>query len=303
MPSHDPTPPRPRNDEHIFNERPGCPGPELIAAYADGRRLWGRRRRLDAHFADCDRCFTLLAEVQEFQASDAESQEAEDASLRLVGARRPPPRWLWAGGGLATAAAILAIVAVTVRSREPPTLTPLIAAVGTYRATEARLVGFPHGPVPDVLRSTDSREAGRPPLAVEAVITGMQERASTATTPEAIHALGISRMIAGDLDGALQQLQQASRLQPDNPRFLSDLAAASLTRGVRQNRQDDLRQALDRATQAIARDGQLPDALFNRALALSALGDRDAARTAWNDYLAVDATSDWAAEARQHLAR
>ena len=52
----------------------------------------------------------------------------------------------------------------------------------------------------------------------------------------------------------------------------------------------------------IAKNPRHADALFNRALALESLGQKDAARAAWESYLQVDATSAWADEARQHLA-
>jgi hypothetical protein len=48
----------------------------------------------------------------------------------------------------------------------------------------------------------------------------------------------------------------------------------------------------------------MPEAWFNRALALEQIpAMRDRVKAAWDDYLNVDSTSEWADEAKQHIAR
>jgi hypothetical protein len=291
-----------------FDRHPDCPGPELIAAYIDGRRLWwGGRRRLERHFADCDRCFTLLRDITDFRDSDIDRespagvpQGSRFAALPGGGRRAPRLAWLGASGLGAVAAALLVIFVM--RGPADPRLDPLIAALGTQRVTDARITGFRHGPRPDVLRSIQPGPAA-PAITLEAraAATSIQEHAASSTTSVARHAAGVSRMITGDIDTAITDLQHASTADPANARYLNDLAAAFLTRGLRQQSQPDLQQALDRANAAIDLDGQLLDARFNRALALDALGKRDEARAAWTDYLQRDSTSEWANEARQRL--
>jgi hypothetical protein len=302
MPLNDPPIPR------SLEQRPDCPGPELMAAYIDGRRLWwGRRRRLEAHFADCDRCFTLLRDIMDFRDSDV-GQDAPDAApegsrfVALPAGRRSSPRLAWLGaGGLGAVAAALLVIFV-MRGPADPRLDPLIAALGTQRVTDARLAGFGYGPRPDVLRSSEPGQAA-PAVSLEAraKAADIQEQAVSLSTPDARHAEGVSRVVTGDIDLAITSLQQASAADPANARYLSDLAAALLTRGLRQQSETDLQQALDRANAAVGRDGQFLEAWFNRALALDALGQRDAAQAAWNDYLQRDSASDWANEARQRL--
>jgi hypothetical protein len=290
---------------HALDQRPDCPGPELMAAYIDGRWLWwGRRRRLEAHFADCDRCFTLLRDIMDFRDSESGAEDTVPRTSRFAAlpfpGRTPRLAWLSAGGLGAVAAALL--VVFVMRGPGDPRLDPLIAALGTQRVTEARLAGFPHGARPDVLRSAEPAPAG-PAISFEtrAAATGILEQAASSSTPVARHAAGVSRVITGDVDQAIADLQQASTTDPSNATYLSDLAAALLTRGLRLQSQPDLQQALNFATTAIERDGQLLEARFNRALALDALGQSDAARAAWTDYLQRDSSSAWAAEARQHL--
>ncbi len=187
------------------------------------------------------------------------------------------------------------------RGPADPELDPLIDALGTQRVTDARLAGFRYGPRPEVLRSSEP-SVSAPAISLEArgAAVRIQEEAATSTSAAARHAVGVSRLISGDLDTAIADLQHAATAEPANATYLSDLAAALLTRGIRQQTRPDLQQALERANEAIERDPAALEALFNRALALESLGQQDAARAAWEAYLQVDSSS-WAGEARQRL--
>jgi Flp pilus assembly protein TadD len=296
-------PPTPRP----FDQSPDCPGPELIAAYIDGRRLWwGGRRRLERHFADCERCFTLLRDITDFRDADLDRESPAGVPqgsrfAALPGGRRAPRlAWLGASGLGAVAAALLVIFVM--RGPADPRLDPLIAALGTQRVTDARIAGFAYGPRPEVMRAA-APNASAPQISLDAraAAAAIQEDAAGSTTAGARHAAGVSRLISGDIDTAIEDLQHAVTADPTNVTYLSDLAAALITRGIRQQNSQDMQQALKRADEAIAREPRHLDALFNRAIALDRLGDRERARQAWNDYLAVDATSTWATEARQRL--
>jgi tetratricopeptide (TPR) repeat protein len=300
--------------------REDCPSPELLAAYAEGRRLWSERYQLESHFAECDRCLALLVEVTAFRAAHPQKDDAAEpnregspgASEGLWALLRRPPRLLWAASGtVALAASIL--VAVLIREPASPDLDTLIAAIGDQRVTEARLVGFQHGPRPDVFRSTDPNaarpNATAPQLTTQtyATVAEVQERAAVAAgstgsaTPTVMHTLGMTQLMTGDLDAAILSLERAARFDPPTAGFLSDLAAAYLTRGIRQNNRQDFEQALAAATRAADLDRMLLPALFNRALALEKLDQRDRAREAWNDYLKQDASSPWSGEARERV--
>jgi tetratricopeptide (TPR) repeat protein len=116
-----------------------------------------------------------------------------------------------------------------------------------------------------------------------------------------MHVFGVSQLLAGRHDDAVQSLLAASREQPANARYLSDLAAVQLERARLGLRPDDLPRALAAADRARRLDPSLKEAWFNRALAVSALSLTDQARIAWTDYLKHDSTSLWAAEARARL--
>src|SRR6185436_18574197 len=63
----------------------------------------------------------------------------------------------------------------------------------------------------------------------------------------------------------------------------------------------DLVKALSAADKAVASDPKLPEAYFNRALALEKLFLLSPAQAAWEDYRQLDRTSEWAGEAQKHL--
>src|SRR5205085_3293871 len=62
-----------------------------------------------------------------------------------------------------------------------------------------------------------------------------------------------------------------------------------------------LPEALADADHALRVDPKSPEALFNRALVIEAMGLHEQARKAWQQYLDVDSGSGWAVEAREHL--
>ena len=100
-----------------------------------------------------------------------------------------------------------------------------------------------------------------------------------------LHALGVSQLLAGRYDDAAQSLLAASREQPANARYLSDVAAVQLERARLGLRPDDLPRALAAADRARRLDPSLKEAWFNRALAASALSLTAEAKAAWTEYL------------------
>ena len=90
--------------------------------------------------------------------------------------------------------------------------------------------------------------------------------------------------------------------ESDDVPLLNDLSAALSNRAIA------TRRAIPDAVEAVRcadrawRIGHTPEAAWNRAIAIEALNGRAHAMTAWHDYLAIDATSPWAAEARKRIA-
>ncbi|HUR79477.1 MAG TPA: CHAT domain-containing protein [Thermoanaerobaculia bacterium] len=103
---------------------------------------------------------------------------------------------------------------------------------------------------------------------------------------------GLTNLLHGEWTKALADLGRAGPA-----RTPVDVAAAYYMRGLATESLLDFCRALE----ALRDADPSADVLFNRGLILEQLGDREAAAATWRQYLAADASSAWAAEARRHL--
>ena len=265
---------------------------------------------MDEHIASCPTCYEAFAETVRF-ALDEEDDEAEEGPARGRAPAIPFVRRLVRGrpfqatAALATAASLfLAFLIWRGRAERPSpsAVAELAEAIGTRRLVEPRLTGgFRYGRLV-VLRSGDAPQGlDAYSGAVLGAVARIRERAESDPSPETQGALGVTYLVSGDLLAAVKALESATAQAPQDPRLLSDLAAAYLVRADRLGEPSDRPKALDAAEKAIALDDPPDEAWFNRALALERLHLVDAARKAWQDYLERDAASGWADEARRHL--
>jgi CHAT domain-containing protein len=259
--------------------------------------------RMDAHLASCPLCSEVFAETVRF------ALEEEAAAGAVPPSAAPLPfvrrRVFRVAASLAVAASLVLALRLAWRGRSGPAAPPLVAelsqAMGDRRFVEPRLTGgFRHGPLAVVRGGATQGLDAYPPPVLSAVAT-IRQRAEADPSPEALGALGITYLVSGDLVSAVKALESATAQAPGNARLQSDLAAAYLVRASRLDEAADLPRALEAAERAIALEAPPDEAWFNRALALEALHLVDAARKAWNDYLARDSASGWADEARRHL--
>jgi CHAT domain-containing protein len=263
---------------------------------------------MDEHVAGCSECYEVFSETVQFGLA-----EAEEAGVMRTGAgaaapsgflRRPAFRTV---APLAIAALLLLAVGLwSQRARFQRAPLPLVAqlaeAMGTRRFVEPRLTGgFRHGRL-TTMRSGDTPQGldAQSP-AVLGAVARIREQAEGDVSPESLGALGITYLVSGDASAAVKSLESATAQKPEDPRLLSDLAAAYLVRAAQSDEPADIPKALESAERAIALKDPPPEAYFNRALALERLHLVDAARKAWGDYLQRDSSSGWADEARQHL--
>jgi hypothetical protein len=95
-----------------------CPSDEMIASYLDAGVDSPTRSRLESHFADCEYCRTLVAELAKVRR-DREMPSLPPGLMQRAVALVPPKstrmHWLWAPAAVA-GAAFLVIVAVVLRS-------------------------------------------------------------------------------------------------------------------------------------------------------------------------------------------
>ena len=285
----------------MVNSHPtGCLEPEVVAAYVDHGLSLVERAQVETHLASCRECTALLAGVVRTVADI--SAFIPDAGMTEVTPSRTRRPVLVA---LSAAAAVFAVLV------GPPLVRPwlerdaglvsLVDSVGEQRSVLGRLTGgFPHAP----LRvSSAGGQDGQAAETDRVLLTAgrIRESVGELATPSGLHALGISQLLAGRHDDAVQSLLAASREQPANAQYLSDVAAVQLERARLGLRPDDLPRALAAADRARRLDPSLNEAWFNRALAVSALSLTDQARTAWTEYLERDSVSPWATEARARL--
>ena len=275
-----------------------CPDLETIAAFIDGRVDEPTRDAIAAHLTSCDACYFLLAQAADLQPAAA----AKPAVVEPLW-RRPAARW--SAAALATAAAaLLAGGGGFWRAADDIALDELVAAVGTERLIEPRLTGgFAYGPMRATTRSGHAFILVAPPD-VRIAAARIEQATTAQSTPTAFQARGVAALVTGDVDRAITALEAALAAAAESgadARVLNDLAAGYLVEAQRSADTSEISRALATLNRAIAIDPNLPEALFNRAIALERLSLTSQARDAWQTYLASDESSPWAEEARHRL--
>lgn len=246
--------------------------------------------------ADADR--TLLATLQ-----TGRPEWQRQIASRFAAAHRPARiltgRWVWgAAAGLAAAAAIVLAVRLGVGPSGRPELQELVAAVGaeSARPVEGRLTGgFPYAPPPTLLRGPSEPASPRVRIAAAKLEEAVKANETAATRA----AVGVAFLATGEVDKAIEALEDAVQQQPGDARYQSDLAAAYLARAKWRDRSEDWPRALAVAERAIKADPALVEPYFNRALALEGLHLDAQAAEAWAAYQAIEKSKAWADEARE----
>ena len=170
------------------------------------------------------------------------------------------------------------------------------------RMVEGRLANFVYAPPLPPL--DDRREVRRVPVEVRAAVdTAKLEAVQLPNDAESRATAGVASLVADDRETAVRELEQAVRLQPDNPFFLNDLSAALLALAQRTTRPDDFSRARAAAERAMRIAPDLNEPYFNRALALEELHLESQSAAAWRVVAARERGSPWGKEAESHLTR
>ena len=272
-----------------------CPDAETLAAFLDNRLIEREREIMAAHLASCEACYFTFTESARMQVGTGDVVAPAGWWTRR--------RVVEASAALAIAASLVMAIAAGVMpwQRSQPQLDGLVAAVGTTRLVEPRLTaGFIYAPLPGATRSGQPQMlTASPDVRIEAA--KIDKATESDNSPEALRARAIAALMIGEIDAGVFALEQAVAQQPDDARLSSDLAAAYLSRGRRQGDATDFAKALAAANRAIDIAPGMPEALFNRALAMERVGSSADARAAWQRYLEVEQEPGWANEARARL--
>jgi tetratricopeptide (TPR) repeat protein len=261
--------------------------PQTLAAFAEGRLDAAAREALLGHLDVCADC-------------------THDASLAMKAAgEEAPAKPLFRGKWLLAVAAVIALAVALPLLRKvlrPSPMEALAAAMPrSARAIEPRLGGLAWaeygGPERAEGGAVDAERLKLAGAAGEVI-----QRAETDASPEAQHAAAIALTVIDRPLEAIAKLEAVAKTKKD-ARTWSDLAAARYAAAVSHGRASLLPEALAAADEALQIDARFVEGLFNRALVLERMGLTAEARRAWQSYLAVDAASPWANEARAHLAR
>ncbi|HEV7670315.1 MAG TPA: CHAT domain-containing protein [Thermoanaerobaculia bacterium] len=111
-----------------------------------------------------------------------------------------------------------------------------------------------------------------------------------------------ARPFGGSVDAAIVRLEALAKRQPGNGRVHSDLSAAYLARASRDRDPRDLIRALEAAERGVQAEPDLPEARWNRAVALSALVRRPGL-LAWRRVVTSERSEAWRAEAAAAIDR
>jgi CHAT domain-containing protein len=197
-------------------------------------------------------------------------------------------RVVWIGSALSIAL-LIGGAAVLFLHKSPSQRLMRTAASQAWRPVEGRLTGFAYRPRPVSRASAD--------LTVLRDVAG----AVVGDAGGEAHTAAVATLLNGKTADAVTALEKLVAREPQNAGYWSDLAAAQLEHAAATDDVRAIARALAASDHAIALQSNSAEGLFNRGLALDALGLRFASREAWRRYLAVDTNSAWAAEARQRF--
>jgi CHAT domain-containing protein len=255
-----------------------CPSAQTMAAFNERRMAQGERVAIVEHLAVCTRCQDLyLPELQTSRTDVPSRQWTPAAAVALVVVLLSA-----AAAGLRHRPAIHGPAALAQAVADAPfrTVESPLSFSSTYQPLRRDPdSGSPFVDAPDL----DARDP---------------------------HTKAVVRLMSGNARGAVELLEQSIPTQggtldfdhATNAALLTDLASAYYEDALREHRPIGLANAFEAAARAEELSPRDPAPKYTRALVLEALSLREDAIDAWKAYLALDASSGWAVEARRHLA-
>lgn len=257
---------------------------ELTDQYVAGEVQGAEREQMERHF------FASPTRREKLRIAAALKERQQTSRKRWLPSRE-----------LRIAASILIIVGLTsgvwwaLRGGESELdkgLAALQTAYQSQRPIEPRVSSLSYSPFAGSTRG--SREDEQRKDTLRRAELHIAEAVKEKPTPEAHHALGKVYLAQGRFDDAIKEFEQSLSGSQNQAQIYNDLGVAWLEKG-------DFNRSLDSFNKALQLDGNLLEALFNRALCYEKQSRSNEAKADWNEYLKRDSTSPWADEARRHL--
>ena len=235
-----------------------------------------------------------------FFAAPARRQKLRIAAALKERQQAPAKRWL-PSPELRIAASILIVVGLSLgtwwalsgESEFDKGMSALKKAYGVGRPIEPRVSELPYSRFESTRGSAanDQREES-----LRNAQLNLEQALRDKPTSEAHHALGKVYLAQGKPDDAIREFEQALNASRNQAQIYNDIGAAWLQK-------NDFDRSLDSFNKALQLDGNLLEALFNRALCYQKQSRLEEAKAGWNEYLKRDSASPWANEARVYLNR
>lgn len=232
------------------------------------------------------------------------------AALNTYQSQHSRSRKWWTSTELRVAASIILVVGLIFGLRQifrqSPSNDGMLAlqqAYGEQRPLEARIIGWNYAPAAS-LRGAPRVDYLKRDRAASILQNAVNEHRDATT----LHQLGQFYLAERQFDKAIDQLEAALALSPNDPSIHSDLGTALLEKGKTQLSDSDQGKAaelfaksLTHLTKALELDNSRLEALFNRALLYGYLGLPEKAEQDWRLYIQKDPNSKWTTEANDRL--
>lgn len=290
---------------------------ELIDDYLGGALSTEERSRFDSYFLSTPgrgRNLSFAMALRRYVTAEAAAEPAAPLPASRVIAH-PSSWWKQAFSSpylrLAAAAVIVLGLGIAIwraffsQSEVSHGMASLSEAYRIERPVEARISGLGYAP----LQNTRGRERDNTDyVARDRAEIFIHNAVKEHPDVQSLHALGRLYLAKEEFDKAIDQFEKALKLEEENAELHSDCGAALLEMGKAIEAREQSGRSLEEFAKALAHlnralelDGELLEALFNRALCHQRMKFVHQAEEDWRKYLARDHRSEWAQEARQYL--
>jgi CHAT domain-containing protein len=208
------------------------------------------------------------------------------------------PKLVWAGAGLAV---VIVAVLVGVRLTREPDVNALLAQAYTEQRTiELRMPGAKYGPM------RVERGSGKRDLPVQFYVaegTIKRELSKHPEDPNWLQAQARAHILEWNYEKAIQELDDALMLKPNDPGLLIDKATALFQRGEKRGTAGsiDYGEAAENLSRVLKEKPNDEVALFNRAILYDKLHLPNEAIADLENYLRIESSGPWADDARVRL--